>query len=46
MFSRNVEARDPIYKVSYDLSQDCLKFVVKSTYDIDLHCAKIILGIS
>jgi len=25
----------PIYKISYDLSYDCLKFVVRSTYDSD-----------
>jgi len=31
----------PIYKISYNLSQDYLKFVVRSTYDSDLKRAKI-----
>ena len=31
----------PIYKISYDLSQDYLTFIVKSTYDGDLQRAKI-----
>ena len=26
----------PIYKISYDLSYDYLKFIVRSTYDSDL----------
>jgi len=30
---------DPIYKISYDLSQDYLKFIVRSTYDSDLQRA-------
>jgi len=36
------EIRGPIYKISYDLLKDYLKFIVyiKSTYDI-LHRAKI-----
>jgi len=29
--------RGPIYKISYDLSQDYRKFIVRSTYDSDLH---------
>jgi len=32
-----------IYKISYDLSQVCLKFVVRSTYDSDLKRAEIYL---
>ena len=38
-----VLATGPIYKISYDLSQDYLKFVVRSTYDSDLKRAKISL---
>jgi len=30
-----------IYNISYDLSQDYLKFVVRSTYDMELKRAKI-----
>ena len=33
--------RGPIYKISYDLSQDYLKFIVRSSYDSDLKLAKI-----
>jgi len=33
----------PICKISYDLSYDYLEFVVRSTYDSDLRCAKISL---
>ena len=29
----------PIYKISYDLSQDYLNFVVRSTYDNDVQRA-------
>ena len=36
-----MSARDPIYKISYDLSYDYRKFVVRSTYDSDLQRAKI-----
>ena len=32
-----------IYKISYDLSYDYLKFVVRSTWDSDLQHAKISL---
>ena len=31
----------PIYKISYDLSWDYRKFIVRSTYDSDLKSAKI-----
>jgi len=34
----------PIYKISYDLSYDYLKFIVRSTYDSDLQRAKTFLG--
>ena len=30
----------PIYKISYDLSQDYRKFIVRSAYDSDLQHAK------
>jgi len=33
----------PIYKISYDLSYDYLKFIVRSTYDSDLKRAEISL---
>jgi len=33
-----------IYKISYDLSQDYRKFIVRSTYDNDLQRAKSSLG--
>ena len=32
---------DPIYKISYDLSYDYRKFIVRSTYDSDLKRAEI-----
>ena len=35
------QARDPIYKISYDLSHDYLNFIVRSTYDSYLQRAKI-----
>jgi len=31
----------PIYKISYDFSQDYRKFIVRSTYDSDFKSAKI-----
>jgi len=31
----------PIYKISYDLSYDYRKFIVRSTYDSDLKPAEI-----
>ena len=31
----------PIYQISYDLSYSYLNFIVGSTYDSDLQCAKI-----
>jgi len=34
----------PIYKISYDLSYDYRKFIVRSTYDSDLKRAEISLG--
>ena len=34
----------PIYKISYDLSQDYRKFIVRSAYDSDLQRAKSSLG--
>jgi len=37
-------ARGPIYKISYDLSYDYRKFIVRSTYDSDLKHAEISLG--
>ena len=37
----HVEALGPIYKISYDLSYDYRKFIVRSTYDSDLKSAKI-----
>ena len=33
----------PIYKISYDLSYDYFKFIVRSTYDSDLKRAEISL---
>jgi len=33
----------PIYKISYDLSYDCRKFIVRSTYDSDLKRVEISL---
>jgi len=33
----------PIYKISYDLSYDYRKFIVRSTYDSDLKHAEISL---
>jgi len=37
----------PIYKISYDLSYDYRKFIVRSTYDSDLKPAEIsLIGIS
>ena len=33
----------PIYKISYDLSYDYRKFIVRSTYDSDLKRAEISL---
>ena len=35
--------RGPIYKISYDLSYDYRKFIVRSTYDSDLKRAEISL---
>jgi len=39
----NLYSRGParIYKISYDLSSDCRKFIVGSTYDSDLQRAKL-----
>jgi len=34
------------YKISYDLSQDYRKFIVRSTYDSYLNVLKPLLGIS
>jgi len=39
----NFVIRGPIYKISYDLSYDYRKFIVKSTYDSDLKHAEISL---
>jgi len=36
--------RGPIYKLSYDLSQDYRKFIVTSAYDSDLQRAQSFLG--
>ena len=38
-----VGIRGPIYKISYDLSYDYRKFIVRSTYDSDLKRAEIFL---
>jgi len=38
-----MQARGPIYKISYDLSYDYRKFIVRSTYDSDLKRAEISL---
>jgi len=35
--------RGPVYKISYDLSYDYRKFIVRSTYDSDLERAEIFL---
>ena len=37
------ETRGSIYNISYDLSYDCRKFIVRSTYDSDLKRAEIYL---
>jgi len=39
-----VRIRGPIYKISYDLSQDYRKLIVRSTYDSDLQRAQSSLG--
>ena len=36
-------SRGPIYKISYDLTGDNRKFIVRSTYNTDLQRAKICL---
>ena len=36
-----VDFWSPIYKISYDLSYDYRKFIVRLTYDRDLKSAKI-----
>jgi len=36
-----IKTRDQIYKISYDLSYDYRKFIVRSTYDSDLKRAEI-----
>jgi len=41
-----VRIRGPIYKISYDLSQDYREFIVTSAYDSDLQRAKSSRGIS
>ena len=33
----------PVYTISYDLSYNYLRFIVRSTYDSDLQCAEISL---
>jgi len=38
-----LQPRGPIRKISYDLSYDYLKFIVRSSYDSDLKRAKISL---
>jgi len=38
-----VVTRGPIYRISYDLSYDYCKFIVRSTYDSDLKRAEISL---
>jgi len=40
----SLSTRGLIYKISYNLSYDYLKFIVRSTYDSDLQRAKIYLG--
>jgi len=39
-----VQTRGPIYEISYDLSQDCRKFIVRSTCDSDFQRAESSLG--
>ena len=34
--AQHTRARDAIYEISYDLSQDYLEFIARSTYDSDL----------
>jgi len=36
IFSNSRKTWGPIYKISYDLSQDYREFIVRSTYDSDL----------
>jgi len=43
LLHRIKNTRGPIYKISYDFSQDYRKFIVRSTYDSDLR-AKSSLG--
>ena len=38
-----LKEQGPIYKISYDLSYDYRKFIVRSTYDGDLKRAEISL---
>jgi len=40
---RQLCVRGPIYKISYDLSYDYRKFIVRSAYDSDLKRAEISL---
>jgi len=44
MTCTHIWTRGPIYKISYDLSYDYPKFIVRSTYDSDLKCAEISLS--
>ena len=41
-----LESWGSIYKISYDLSYDYRKFIVRSTYDSDLIVLKFLSGIS
>ena len=41
-----LKEQGPIYKISYDLSYDYRKFIVRSTYDGDLKMQKFLSGIS
>ena len=42
-FRQGLKTWGPIYKISYDLSYDYRKFIVRSTYDSDLKRAEISL---
>jgi len=42
--TRQLYSRGAIYEISYDLSQDYRKLIVRSTYDSDLQRAKRSLG--
>ena len=41
VISSSLSSWGPIYKMSYNLSQDYRKFIVRSTYDSDIKSANI-----